>query len=159
MFGNNTGNMAVRVNDGFGWKTIWLLNGDQGDQWNTANISLEDYLGQTIQIRMDSTTGLGERSDTAIDNIVIAEPLSIEDIALESINIYPNPVRNSIHINSSNTTIQNVKIHDIGGRIIYEVDSKEAQNVQIDTSALEAAMYFVKVSTINGFIIKQISKY
>jgi uncharacterized Ntn-hydrolase superfamily protein len=158
MFGNNSGNMAVRVNDGSGWKTIWLLNGNQGNQWNTANISLEDYSDQTIQIRMDSTTGLGERSDTAIDNIFIAQALSVEDIALEAINLYPNPVKNSININSPKITIENVTVYDMGGRVIYEVNPLEALNVQIDTFNLEAAMYFVKISTTEGFIIKQVIK-
>ncbi len=67
-------------------------------------------------------------------------------------------VENSININSPKTTIQNVTIYDIGGRTVYEVNSTEALNVQIDASTLEAAMYFVKVSTTEGFIIKQIIK-
>ena len=158
MFGSSTGNMAVRVNEGSGWKTIWLLNGDQGDLWNTANISLEDYSGQTIQIRMDSTTGLGEISDTAIDNVYISGALSIEDIAFELINIYPNPFRNTISINSPKETIQNVTLYDINGRIVSKVASKNALNVQIDTSILEGAMYFVKITTTNGFIIRHIIK-
>jgi hypothetical protein len=108
---------------------------------------------------MDSTTGLGERSDTAIDNIVIAEPLSKEDIVLKAIHIYPNPVKSSIHINSPKTLIQNVTIYDMGGRIVSEIDSSESQYVQLDASALEAAMYFVKISTADGFIIKQVIKY
>ena len=51
MFGTDVGNIAVRVNDGSGWNTIWLINGNQGNQWNTANINLQAYSGRTIQIR------------------------------------------------------------------------------------------------------------
>jgi hypothetical protein len=107
---------------------------------------------------MDSTTGLGEISDTAIDNVYISGALSIEDIAFELINIYPNPFRNTISINAPKETIQNVTLYDINGRIVSKVASKNALNVQIDTSILEDAMYFVKITTTNGFIIRHVIK-
>lgn len=158
MFGTNVGNMAVRVNDGTGWTTIWLLNGNQGNQWTTATISLEEYADQTIQLRMDSTTGIGQRGDVAIDNIMLSsEVLGIDAFALETIQMYPNPIQDVLHIDSPRTTIQQVRIYDIRGRVVSDT-TMNSQNSQIDVSALKAAVYFVEISTESGTTVKRIIK-
>lgn len=158
MFGTNVGNMAVRVNDGTGWTTIWLLHGNQGDQWTTATISLEEYSGQTIQLRMDSTTGVGQRGDVAIDNIMLSsEVLGIDELALETIQMYPNPMQDVLHIDSPSTVIQQVKIYDIRGRVVSG-KIMNSQNSQMNVSALKPAVYFVEISTESGTMVKRMIK-
>lgn len=150
MFGTNVGNMAVRVNDGTGWTTIWLLNGNQGNQWKTATISLEEYAGQTIQIRMDSTTGVGQRGDVAIDNIMLSsEVLGLDELTLEAIEIYPNPIQDILTIDSPRTAIQQVKIYDIKGSLVSQ-KTINSQNIQLNVSTLKSAVYFVEISTESG---------
>jgi hypothetical protein len=158
MFGASMGNLAVRVNTGSGWNTIWLIDGNQGDQWNTANINLEDYIGQTIQIRMDSTTGLGDRSDAAIDNINISTTLNINDQILESVSIYPSPTNNILNIISPRSAITSIKIYDVAGRVTGYKTFSSKENYQVDLSTLEAALYFVKITTENGTITKRVVK-
>jgi uncharacterized Ntn-hydrolase superfamily protein len=158
MFGANVGNMAVRVNDGTGWTTIWLLNGNQGNQWDTATISLEAYAGQTIQLRMDSTTGIGQRGDVAIDNIVVADgTLGVDTAILETIQMYPNPIQNVLHIDTPNTAVQQIKIYDVRGSIVSN-KIMNTQSVQMDVSALKAAVYFVEISTASGTTVRRIIK-
>lgn len=158
MFGNNIGNLAVRVNNGTGWTTIWLLNGNQGNEWRRADVSLEEYVGQTIQIRMDSTTGVGERGDVAIDNIVIAsEVLGLDELALEEIEIYPNPIQDVLTINSPRAAVQQVKIYDIKGSVISE-ETINSQNVQMNVSTLKSAVYFVEITTQSGTTVKRLIK-
>lgn len=156
--GSNVGNMAVRVNDGTGWTTIWLLNGNQGNQWNTASISLEEYTDQTIQLRMDSTTGVGERGDVAIDNITVSSGvLGVENRNLEAISVYPNPTQKILNVVSPETIVKKITIYDLRGSVISELDLN-TQNYQIDISNLAAAMYFVEISTEEGAIVKKIMK-
>lgn len=158
MFGTNVGNMAVRVNDGTGWTTIWLLNGNQGNQWETATISLEEYAGQTIQIRMDSTTGVGQRGDVAIDNIMLSsEVLSLDELALEEITIYPNPIQDVLTIDSPRAAVQQVKIYDIKGSLVSG-KTINSQNIQLNVSTLKSAVYFVEISTESGTTVKRIVK-
>jgi len=158
MFGANVGNMAVRVNNGTGWTTVWLLNGNQGNQWNTATINLEDYAGQTVQLRMDSTTGVGQRGDVAIDNVSLSsEVLSIEDPALERIGLFPNPVQNTLNISSPGTTVTAVSIYDLRGRIVSENQNADL-DIQIDVSTLNASIYFVRIATENGAVVKRFIK-
>jgi uncharacterized Ntn-hydrolase superfamily protein len=159
MLGNNTGNLAVRVNDGTGWNTVWLLEENQGNQWNTANIDLSAYVGQTIQIRMDSTTGLGERSDVAIDNIsVFSEVLGVAEQVLNSVSVYPNPASDSISITATNTTVSQITVYDVNGRTVAQESFSSTTNYKINMADLSAALYFVKIKTESGSVFKRVVK-
>lgn len=158
MFGTTAGNLAARVNNGSGWTTIWLINGDQGNQWNEANISLEDYSGQTIQIRIDATTGLGEFSDIAVDHISVhAETLGNKDHEVGSIHIYPNPTQDALHITLPELMSSVTRVYDLSGRVMLELNH-DSQNYTVDATALGSGMYFVKIATEKGITIKRIIK-
>ena len=160
MLGNNTGNLAVRVNNGTGWNTIWLMEGNQGDQWNTANIDLSAYAGQTIQIRLDSTTGLGERSDVAIDNIrVLSEILGVNELAFNAISVFPNPTTDSITILAPNAMISQITVYDVNGKAVaQELFNNGTPNYTINMASLRTALYFVKIETEAGTVFKRIVK-
>lgn len=73
MYGVNTGSLTVGVNDGAGWVyTLFSATGEIGNMWNTANIDLSGYTGQTVDLRIVGTIGNGIRSDIAIDDIKFA---------------------------------------------------------------------------------------
>ncbi|MCP4120781.1 MAG: DUF1028 domain-containing protein [Bacteroidetes bacterium] len=155
MAGTDIGNLAVRVNDGSGWTTIWLIHGNQGNQWNEAELSLEDYSGQNIQIRMDATTGLGSLSDIAIDNIsVFADALvGIENSELALIQISPNPTQADLNVSLSDLMATKTKIYDLNGRVVSELNIT-SQNYKVDVSGLKTGMYFVEIATGKGIATK-----
>lgn len=160
MFGNTTGNLAVRVNDGTGWNTVWLREGSQGDQWNTGFVELSEYVGQTIQIRLDSTTGLGERSDVAIDSIYIDTAiLGVDEQKLRAISVFPNPTTDSITILAPNAIISQITVYDVNGSAIaQELFNSVTPNYKIDMASLRAALYFVKIETEAGTVFKRVVK-
>ncbi|MGK0385668.1 MAG: putative Ntn-hydrolase superfamily protein [Patiriisocius sp.] len=159
MLGTNTGNLAVRVNEGTGWNTIWLEQGDQGDIWNTANLDLSDYAGQTIQIRMDSETGLGQRSDVAIDAISIqSQPLEISDILATTIRLYPNPTKGIVQVFSSEITLTAISIYDITGKLMVQKTVEISEVHTINLAAFLSGLYFVKLSTQEASIVKRVMK-
>ncbi len=71
MYGTNTGILSVQASDDDGqtWVTLWVLSGNQGDQWQRAQVDLAAYLGSTVRLRFVGETGAGFRSDMAIDEI------------------------------------------------------------------------------------------
>ncbi|WP_298777893.1 S8 family serine peptidase [uncultured Polaribacter sp.] len=73
MYGDNIGTLVVQVssNEGQSWSQLWSNTGDQGNQWNTINVNLNDYIGNTVKIRIVGTTGSGWRSDIAIDDLSV----------------------------------------------------------------------------------------
>lgn len=77
-------------------------------------------------------------------------PLSNEDVILESIYVYPNPVDNILNI--SGLTEFEIKVYDILGRELLYFSSETI----IDLSSLPTGIYFVKIfNTINNQIISK----
>lgn len=80
MYGSNMGSLELQIGKFGVWETLWVLSGNQGNDWSTVEILLEDYVGtENVQLQFVGNTGNGVRSDIAIDNIVIAEDCIVQD--------------------------------------------------------------------------------
>lgn len=72
MYGNNVGTLVVEAStDGTTWSSIWSNSGNQGNQWNAVDVSLNTYVGGTVKLRFVGTTGNGWSSDIAIDDLSV----------------------------------------------------------------------------------------
>ncbi len=82
---------------------------------------------------------------------------SIDELA-SSFNIYPNPVENELFI-ATELRIQEISIYDIYGRMttVYDLQSTDIVN-SIDIADLEAGIYFVKLVTNEGEVVKRFVK-
>ncbi len=72
MYGNSTTvRLAVEVStdEGTTWTSLWEMTGNQGNQWKTQRINLNNYLGSKILVRFNGTTGTTWKGDIAIDHI------------------------------------------------------------------------------------------
>ena len=86
----------------------------------------------------------------------------VEDDAIEemnaSFNVYPNPVNDRLYIEAE-TEIEEVVIYDIYGRV-QNLRNSETQKLRnsIDVSEFNSGVYFVKVVTENGEVVKRFIK-
>ena len=80
----------------------------------------------------------------------------VEEFA-SSFNIYPNPVSDKIYIETE-VEIEEVSIFDIYGRR-QELSAVSCQPSAIDVSNLNSGIYFVKVVTSEGEVVKRILKF
>ncbi len=82
----------------------------------------------------------------------------INDNYMADFNIYPNPVNDRLYIETSTQT-QSIEIYDVYGRI-QNLRNSETQKLRnsIDVSDLNSGIYFVKVKTEEGNIVKRIVK-
>ncbi|SDS28393.1 Por secretion system C-terminal sorting domain-containing protein [Formosa sp. Hel1_31_208] len=81
--------------------------------------------------------------------------LSVEDNLQELISIYPNPIEDTLFLNvPSFITISDVKIYDALGKSI----SVNIRNNQIDVSALNSGLYFMKINALQGTLTKKFVK-
>ncbi|MEZ4858363.1 MAG: T9SS type A sorting domain-containing protein [Flavobacteriaceae bacterium] len=92
--------------------------------------------------------------------LIVEDPLNIDEFNATSFGIYPNPVINCFFIaNSSKFELSRIEIFNLQGKKIL---LKENLNVNepIDISKLESSIYFLKVLTSNNktFIQKLIKK-
>lgn len=83
--------------------------------------------------------------------------LSIDEVVLNDISMFPNPSKGEVTILSPNTTIESVTVFDLQGR---EVASKKetGNSLRLDISHLQSSVYFVKINTQQGSITKRIVK-
>jgi len=78
--------------------------------------------------------------------------LSTNDVKIDAIKIYPNPVKNELNIDLiQGLQLQKVNIYNTLGQFI--ISSKKSK---IDTSNLTNSIYFVEVETDQGKSVKKI---
>ena len=92
---------------------------------------------------------LGWEDDEDIDNITEEQ--------ISSVQIYPNPVNDRIFIEAE-TEIEEVVVYDIYGRHQVTETPSHQGDLSIDLSDLKSGIYFVKINTEKGNIVKRIIK-
>ncbi len=84
--------------------------------------------------------------------------LETPDVVLETISIYPNPVRDILTILSPRTPVLAVEIVDVTGRRVQKIQYNQSANYTLDVSSLRSAMYFIAITTEHGTVTKRIIK-
>jgi fibronectin type 3 domain-containing protein len=80
----------------------------------------------------------------------------IEEIG-SKVEIYPNPVNDILYIEAE-TEILTMEIYDVYGRRQVTETPSHQGNLVIDLSELKSGIYFVKINTTEGNIVKRIIK-
>ena len=93
----------------------------------------------------------------SLDTDLVANFISTEGVEelTSSFNIYPNPVSDKLYIETQTQT-QTVEIYDVYGRRQSMVNGQ--QSTVIDVSDLNSGVYFVKVVTNEGDVVKRFVK-
>lgn len=103
----------------------------------------------------------GSNSDIiGIDTFSVDRPTaSAQDFFASNFSIQPNPVNDIFTVTAKNSTaIQNVKVLDLNGRVVNEMNASGADNTQVNISDLNSGVYFVRVQTENGVGTSKIIK-
>ncbi|MFT3795669.1 T9SS type A sorting domain-containing protein [Flavobacterium sp.] len=74
----------------------------------------------------------------------------------QSIGIYPNPAKNTVHI-KANSAIQTVTLFDVQGRILQTAIAN-APATTLDISDKPKGIYFIKISTETGSAVEKLVK-
>ena len=87
----NMGSIDLEVSDddGANWTSIWNSTGNKGNQWLTANVSLDAYVGGSIQLRFNRLTGSTWQADIAIDDVSLIEGEVVVNGCSGGITSYP----------------------------------------------------------------------
>ena len=101
--------------------------------------------------------------DNNITSIGVIEQLIFEDNIKDietnnNVNVYPNPVNDILYI-ATETEVEEVVVYDIYGRVqnLRNLETQKLRN-SIDLSELKSGIYFVKINTEKGNIVKRIIK-
>jgi hypothetical protein len=75
-----------------------------------------------------------------------------------SISVYPNPTTGQLTIKSEQLTMNNVDIYDVFGKILQSEIVNLQSEIVIDISHLSVGIYFVRISTETGEIMRKVLK-
>lgn len=77
-------------------------------------------------------------------SIVVATIIGTDELNLEALSVYPNPVENFLNVKTEGK-IQSIKVLDINGKVVFQTISSSS-----NVSHLSSGVYCVKVNTENG---------
>jgi len=90
--------------------------------------------------------------------IEVKELVGINDLELANINIYPNPITNELRIENYDLRIEGVEIYDICGRKVFEQKENLTVLRSYDITVFPAGVYFVKIQTETGEVVRKVVK-
>lgn len=176
MYGNQMGSLEVQLSADGGqtWsEAVWQMNGDQGDQWYSAEVNLAGYATNATRIRIIGSTGSGGRSDIAIDNIYIGARFSSTTINNLVMNqaalknpileidreapslIFPNPSSDQLTITLAKAPRETVRLtvfNRIGQILPASTNQIAAGEIQanLNVSDWQAGVYFLRLTYATG---------
>jgi len=81
-----------------------------------------------------------------------------ENITTNNIVIYPNPTTGKLGIKSSELKVERIEICDIYGRNVIFLTLPMLQETNVDISDLQSGIYFVRIHTERGEIVRKVLK-
>ena len=93
---------------------------------------------------------------TATKDIAFCE--GVEEMLVSNVKIYPNPASDKLYI-ATETEVEEVVVYDIFGRHQVTKSPSHQGDLVVDLTNLNSGIYFVKVVTENGNVVKRIVKY
>lgn len=125
---------------------VWEASSD----WVQEQISLSDYLGQTIQMRFqfESDGGVSDDGFYFDDFEVLVEaPVALEELNGLELVAAPNPADASLIISSANPFSGTLMLFDQSGKVVYEhaIDG-EVKQIEVPTANLPEGIYVARIA-------------
>ena len=110
---------------------------------------IQSYVTKEVHNSATLTEGFKEDNED-IDNITEEQ--------ISSVQVYPNPVNDKLYI-ATEEEVEDVVVYSITGVIVGQQSTvNRQQTLTIDLSDLKSGIYFVKINTGKGNIVKRIIK-
>jgi agmatine/peptidylarginine deiminase len=85
----------------------------------------------------------------------IAGEEKIEENKSQDINVYPNPVTDRLYIDAE---VEEVEVYDVYGRHQVTKTSSHQGDLSIDVSRLNSGVYFIRIKTDSGDVVRRFVK-
>jgi len=126
--------------------------------WSPENINLSAYVGfPELLIRFEFNSGYGNAC--YIDDINLHDAtVGIAELVSSHVIVSPIPFDESISIRSGDVDILSVHLTDVTGKVLLVYSSVPKRQIQLHVHSLSRGMYFLKMETPKGTIVKKIMK-
>jgi len=126
-------------------------------EWKTSsNISLDNYLGGSIQVRFHWTSGSG--NNFYLDNINFDTPSGINEFTLNSLNVFPNPAKDQVNIELPVSGNYEFNLVSLDGKLVNKTvgSGSKGEQVNYDLSNFASGLYFITYISQGKEITKKI---
>jgi hypothetical protein len=96
-------------------------------------------------------------SDTAVVYINVTGVTGLDEITDVAVKVYPNPFSNNVSIRST-AVINQIDLLDVAGALIKTISNIESNTIELDTEELSSGIYFLRMNSVNGNLVKKIVK-
>ena len=155
------GNLFYLANNAAGLRVIDISDISNGEMTEIGSFDshpLNDFAGYE---GIWSTYPYFESGNIVISDregffVVKSSTLATENNSFTNFNIYPNPTNNTIHINAILFPVKNIKIYDLGGKLLKSKNYNSEINIKTNISNFSNGIYILKLN--NEFITKIIKQ-
>ena len=125
-----------------------------GSQWEDFHVS-DGLVGPNVRgLVIDSDDNVWLATSTGVSKIsAIASAVVAAEIA--TFNLFPNPSNDVLYLNNGTQNIQQVKMYNNLGALVYLNDNKK-QQYKIDVSSFSKGLYYVNIHSFDAIIRKKI---
>ena len=125
-----------------------------GNQWEDFHVS-DGLVGPNVRgLVIDSDNNVWVATSTGVSKIS-AIPSAVVAAEIATLNLFPNPSNDVLYLNNGTQNIQQVKMYNNLGVLVYSNDSKQ-QQYKIDVSSFSKGLYYVNVYCIDAIVRKKI---
>ena len=125
-----------------------------GIQWEDFHVS-DGLAGPNVRgLAIDSQDNIWVATSTGVSKIS-AIPSAVNAIKNNGFDLFPNPSNDKIYITNKNQKIQQLKIYNNLGALVYENNSNKL-HYSIDLSPFSKGLYYVNALTFDAILTKKI---
>ena len=106
----------------------------------------------TVTATANDASGTTGTATITISN----QSLGVNEVTLQKVNIYPNPVQNQLFIELDDHEVTDITINDYAGRIVKTITKNDTKSINV--SDLTKGIYFLKIATKNGVLTNRFIK-
>ena len=125
-----------------------------GNQWEDFHVS-DGLVGPNVRgLVIDSDDNVWIATSSGVSKIS-AIPSAVVAAEIATFNLFPNPSNDVLYLNNGTQDIQQVKIYNNLGALVYSNDNRQ-QQYNIDVSSFSQGLYYVNINSSDAIIRKKI---
>jgi hypothetical protein len=148
------------------WGTITPYGENLVEEGGSIEFTITAFTGYKVESVMINGVNYGAIFTHTFENVhehgtiavVFVNDMGISESALQGIVVYPNPTRWELRITNCELRIESVEVFDIYGRALLSHLSFMSPETMIDISHLPAGVYFLRMNTEAGQVIRKVLK-
>jgi len=130
--------VTVTANAYTGYKLVnWTISGVEISTENSYSFTVTEDVGLVANFEKD---------------------VGIENIEVAAVKVFPNPTTGKLRIESGKLRIEDIEIFDIYGRTQKAEIKKQKREISIDISELPVGVYFLRIKTEQGEVVRKLLK-